>query len=215
MPQFTWRQVAPADFALLGQWLAQPHVRRWWHHDFDAASVERDFGPTARGEVAAEDLLVSADGEPVGLVQRIRWADWPEYVEQVRPILDVPGEAVSLDYLIGEPGRAGRGLGTAMLRAVVAQSWADYPRADCIVIPVAAANRASWRALEKAGLRRVAEGELPPDNPIDDGWHYIYRVDRPREAPAAPAGRRTVIARTPAATAVAAPITDCGTYAVV
>ena len=46
------------------------------------------------------------------------------------------------------------------------------------VIPVAAANRASWRALEKAGLRRVAAGLLPPDNPIDDGWHYLYRIDR-------------------------------------
>jgi aminoglycoside 6'-N-acetyltransferase len=28
-------------------------------------------------------------------------------------------------------------------------------------------------------LKRVAEGPMPPDNPIDDALHYIYRVDRP------------------------------------
>jgi aminoglycoside 6'-N-acetyltransferase len=38
---------------------------------------------------------------------------------------------------------------------------------------------ASWRALEKAGLKRVAEGPMSPDNPIDDALRYIYRVDRP------------------------------------
>jgi hypothetical protein len=41
---------------------------------------------------------------------------------------------------------------------------------------------ASWRALEKAGLKRVAEGPMSPDNPIDDALHYIYRVDRPGAA---------------------------------
>lgn len=179
IPQFTWRALTPGDFGLLAGWLAQPHVRRWWYHEVDAAAIERDFGPTARGEVAAEDLLVSADGRPVGLVQRIRWADWPEYRAQLRSTLEVSDAAISLDYFIGDPGRVGRGVGSAMLRAIVAATWVDHPRADSIVIPVAAANRASRRALEKAGLRRVAEGELPPDNPVDDGWHHIYRIDRP------------------------------------
>jgi aminoglycoside 6'-N-acetyltransferase len=40
-----------------------------------------------------------------------------------------------------------------------------------------AANVASWRALEKAGLKRVAEGPISPDN---DALRYIYRADRPR-----------------------------------
>ncbi len=38
---------------------------------------------------------------------------------------------------------------------------------------------ASWRALEKAGLQRIAEGAISPDNPVDDPLHYVYRVDRP------------------------------------
>jgi aminoglycoside 6'-N-acetyltransferase len=34
-------------------------------------------------------------------------------------------------------------------------------------------------------LKRVAEGPMPPDNPIDDALHYIYRVDRPGAASSA------------------------------
>ncbi len=178
-PRITWRALTPGDFALLGQWLAEPHVRRWWNHDPDPPAIERDFGPVARGEVAAEDLLISVDDDPVGLVQRIRWGDWPDYLDEVRPLADVPGEAISLDYLIGDPRQVGRGLGPAVLRAVLAATWIDHPAAPAVVIPVAAANRASWRALEKAGMSRVSAGLLPPDNPVDDGWHYLYRIERP------------------------------------
>jgi aminoglycoside 6'-N-acetyltransferase len=46
-------------------------------------------------------------------------------------------------------------------------------------VSVVAANVASWRALEKAGFRRVAAGELEPDNPVDDPQHYMLRIDRP------------------------------------
>jgi aminoglycoside 6'-N-acetyltransferase len=48
-----------------------------------------------------------------------------------------------------------------------------------VLVAVVAANTASWRALEKAGLRRVASGPMEPDNPVDDPLHHVYRVDRP------------------------------------
>ena len=34
-----------AHLARLAQWLAAPHVARWWDHETDAAAVERDFAP--------------------------------------------------------------------------------------------------------------------------------------------------------------------------
>lgn len=176
----SWRRLAEADFPLLRRWLAEPHVRRWWNHETTAEAVARDFGPTARGEEPAEDLLVLLSGVPVGLVQRCRYGDFPEYLAELAPILPVEPGAVSLDYLIGDPGRTGGGLGSRVIREVTAATWVDHPDAPAVVVPVSAANRASWRALEKAGLRRVAEGELEPDNPVDDRHHYIYRVNRPR-----------------------------------
>jgi len=200
----TWRRVVEADFPLLGRWLAGPRVARWWHHETSPEAVARDFGPAARGEEPGEDLLVSLDGEPVGLVQRCRLADYPAELAALAAIVPVPEGAVSLDYLIGDPARQGLGLGPRIIRALVEASWSDYPDAPAIVIPVHAANRASWRALEKAGLVRVGEGDLEPDNPADDRAHVVYRVDRPAHrlaafAPTADAcGTVAGWARTPA-----------------
>ena len=52
-----------------------------------------------------------------------------------------------------------------------------------MLVAVVAANHASWRALEKAGLRRVAEGDMVPEDPADDPRHVVYRADRPAPAP--------------------------------
>jgi aminoglycoside 6'-N-acetyltransferase len=57
--------------------------------------------------------------------------------------------------------------------------WATEARATNLVVPVHSDNPASWRALLSAGFRLVAEGELEPDNPIDDRRHKILRLDRP------------------------------------
>lgn len=76
--RFDWRRVTEADFALLGEWLARPHVHRWWHHETSPEAVARDFGPVARGEEPSQDWLVSLDGRPFGLVQRSRLHDYPD-----------------------------------------------------------------------------------------------------------------------------------------
>jgi aminoglycoside 6'-N-acetyltransferase len=174
----SWRPLTADDLPLLGRWLAEPRVARWWNHDSSPEGVERDFGPSVRGEEPGEDLVVSLDRRPVGLVQRAVIGDYPEDLAELSAVAEVPDGAVELDYLIGEPALRGRGLGSRMIAALVADTWRTRPDVPAIVIPVVAANTASWRALEKAGLRRVAEGELEPDNPIDDPLHVIYRIDR-------------------------------------
>lgn len=175
----SWRRVVEGDFGLLRGWLAQPHVARWWCHDTSEEGVARDFGPAARGEEPSEDLLVMLDGTPVALVQRCRFADYPEYVAELAGQIELPETAATIDYLIGDAARVGQGLGPRIVRAIVAATWMDYPDAAAVVVPVHAANRASWRALEKAGLHRIGTAELTPDNPADDRAHYVYRVDRP------------------------------------
>lgn len=175
----TWRPVAPADVPLLARWLAQPYVARWWHHETSVEAVERDFGPTARGEEPAEDLLALLDGRPFGLAQRSRIADYPEDHAAFVALTPVPDGAMTVAYLIGEPDLVGIGTGTRMIASLLESTWHDHPTASCVIVAVAAANAASWRALEKSGLVRVAEGEVEPDNPIDDRWHVIHRIDRP------------------------------------
>lgn len=174
-----WRPLTAGDLPLLGRWLAEPGVARWWNHDSSPEGVERDFGPGVRGEEAGEDLLVSLDGRPVGLVQRCVISDYADDLAELAALVDVPDGTVELDYLIGDPALRGRGLGPHMIAALVADTWRTHPRAPAVMTPVVAANVASWRALEKAGFRRVAEGDMTPDNPVDDPRHVVYRIDRP------------------------------------
>ena len=95
-----------------------------------------------------------------------------------------PGEdwiagVASIDYLVGDPDMIGRGLGSAMISAFVAFVWTHDPTTTSLVVPVNSANERSWRALLRAGFRRVARGELDPDNPIHDRLHEVLRIDRP------------------------------------
>ena len=175
----TFRRVTRADFRLLAGWLAEPHVARWWNHEFTADAVERDFGPSADAEEPNEDHLALLDGRPVGLIQYSRYADYPDYIEELTPLLAVPEHAVSVDYLIGDPTLTGRGVGTAMIATFVERIWRSNLEASCIIVPVCSANEASWRALMHVGFRVVVRGDLEPDNPIDDPLHEIMWLDRP------------------------------------
>jgi aminoglycoside 6'-N-acetyltransferase len=175
----TWRPLTAADLPMLAGWLAEPGVARWWNHESSPAAVERDFGPSVRGEEPGEDLVVLVDDRPVGLLQRARISDYPEDLEGFAALVPVPPGAVEIDYLIADPGLRGRGLGTRLITMAVARTWTDHPAASAVLVAVVAGNVASWRALEKAGLERVAEGDLTPDNPVDPPLHYVYRADRP------------------------------------
>jgi aminoglycoside 6'-N-acetyltransferase len=98
---------------------------------------------------------------------------------EFRSLVEVPDGAVELDYLVGEAPLRGRGLGPRIIAALVRDTWTSRPATPAILVAVVAANTASWRALEKAGLRRVVEGPMIPENPLDESLHYVYRVDRP------------------------------------
>lgn len=175
----TFRRVTRDDFYLIGTWLAEPHVARWWNHEVSAEAVERDFGPSVDGAEPNQDHLVLLDGGPIGLIQYSRFSDYPEYRQELMPLMPIPDQAVSIDYLIGDPALIGRGLGTEMISRFAQWIWATDPEADAIVVAVNSANSASWKALLKAGFRVAARGDLEPDNPIDDPQHEILRLDRP------------------------------------
>lgn len=177
---FTFRRLVRDDFGLLSTWLAEPHVARWWHHDPSLDSIEEDFGDTIDGLEPAEDFVATLDGEPIGVIQYCHFMDYPEYVAEMAGVYPVGAGAVSIDYLIGDPANVGRGIGRALIAAFVERIWATDPLATHIVVPVHSDNPASWRALLRAGFRLVAQGELEPDNPVDDRRHEILRLDRAR-----------------------------------
>ncbi len=179
VPEISFRPLHRDDFGMLAAWLAEPVVSRWWNHDVSQTAIERDFGASVDGADATELFVASLAGRPFGLIQRYPIAAYGEYVEELSRILPLPTGALSIDYLIGAPDHRGRGLGAAMIDAFIAESWDAHPASADVIVPVAAGNRASWRALERAGFARVAEGRLTPDNPVDPPDHVVYRIGRP------------------------------------
>lgn len=174
-----FRPLRRDDFGRLAAWLAEPRVARWWNHDVSPEAIERDFGTSVDGGDATEMFVAELGGEPIGFIQRYPIAAYAEYVEELSRVCPVPAGALSIDYLIGDPAARGRGVGAAMIGAFVAESWDAYPAARDVVVPVAAGNHASWRALERVGFIRIAEGPLEPDNPIDPPDHVVYQLARP------------------------------------
>jgi aminoglycoside 6'-N-acetyltransferase len=179
LPPVELRPLRREDFALLSRWLADPLVARWWDDDPSPAAVERDYGPCVDGTDPTAVYLGVHEDRPIGLVQVYAFADEPESLAELAAVCPVPAGALSIDYLVGEPDARGRGLGAGMIAAAVARGFADHPEAHDVLVPVVGGNAASWRALKRAGAIWYAEGDLPPDNPIDPPAHVVHRFVRP------------------------------------
>jgi aminoglycoside 6'-N-acetyltransferase len=168
------------DLTRVAGWLALPHVARWWLEPADLDSVTATYGPCIRGEDPTQVFVIELEGEPVGLIQRYRHRDYEAWSRAVGI-----ARAAGIDYLIGEARLVGRGVGTAAIAAFTADTLSHYADIECVVAAPQQANIASWRALEKAGFRRVWAGLLESDDPGDAGPAFVYAFDRSDGAPEA------------------------------
>ncbi|MDP9404914.1 MAG: acetyltransferase [Actinomycetota bacterium] len=193
--RFGFRPLRRTDFALLAQWLAAPHVQPWWREEHDLRAVEARYGPGVDGVEPTEVFVVEGDGQPIGLIQRYRLRDHPEW-ERALAVAAVPSDAAGVDYLIGDVTLIGRGLGAEILNRFVEDTFERHRDLSAVVAAVQQANRRSWQALEKAGFQRTWAGMLDSDDPSDEGPSYVYLRHRPNPWQHRPARRRTRPART-------------------
>ena len=173
-----FRAVRRSDFARLSRWLGAPHVAVWWRQPHHAADLEAEFGPVVDGRDPTEVLVVEEDGHDVGLIQRYRLDDNPQW-EQAVSVGSAPRPAIGIDYLIGDESRIGKGLGPRIIARITDDTWERYPEAVAVVVAVQQANRRSCRALEKAGFEREWSGVLRSIDPSDAGPSHVYVRLRP------------------------------------
>jgi aminoglycoside 6'-N-acetyltransferase len=167
--------LAREHFPLVAGWLAVPAVRAWWlDPEPTVAAVEEHYGSRVDGTDTTRVFIITVDGEPAGLIQSYLHADEPEWDH----IVGIPGVA-GIDYLIGPAAHRGRGVGSAAIRAFCADVLAAHPGIRGIVAVPQAANRASCRALEKAGFQHVENRELKTGDPSDAGISAIYLLPAP------------------------------------
>jgi aminoglycoside 6'-N-acetyltransferase len=154
-------------------------VKRWWREPGDADAVQAAYGPAIDGTDPTELLIAELEGRPIGMLQRYRLADNPDYERALQPA-GAPRPAAGLDYLIGDRELTGRGLGPVIITQGSVGAWTAYPEIVAIVVSVQVENRRSWRALEKAGYRRTWSGVVDSGDPSDDGPSHVYALHRPR-----------------------------------
>jgi aminoglycoside 6'-N-acetyltransferase len=134
------------DLPRLREWLARPHVRRWYAPE-----------PATREEVAAKYGPRTRDGHPVRSYVILLEDREIGYVQSYD--LDEAGLAggAGVDLFIGEPEHVGRGVGSEALRRFVDEVVFGREGARFCVADPHPENRASIRAFEKAGFRAWGE----------------------------------------------------------
>ena len=162
------RPLTRQDLPVLGRWLREPLVHEWWHEESAPEQLERRYGNAINGIEPTELRIGELAGRPVGFVQWYRFADEPEYAAELAAVVRLPGDAWSLDYLVGQQTDRGRGVGTGLVAAALAE-MGPVP----VVVPVHATNAASAGVLLRNGFRPAATAQLEPDNPAHTRDHLV------------------------------------------
>lgn len=103
------------------------------------------------------------------MIQCYKHADFPDWDRTV-----AVENSIGIDYLIGNPDFVGKGIGPAIISKMVTKAFELYPECDAVVSVPQKENRASCRALEKAGFTLKESRILDSDCPSDAGTSCIY-----------------------------------------
>jgi aminoglycoside 6'-N-acetyltransferase len=139
--RYEFRPFIEADFPIIREWLAQPHVVEWW------GDTEEQFALVSGdlSEPAMDQFIVSADGRPFGYVQSFDLVAWPDPCFH-----DQPRGTRAVDQFIGEPDMINRGHGSGFMRAFAETLLAaGAPR---VITDPDPDNARAIRAYEKAGF---------------------------------------------------------------
>jgi aminoglycoside 6'-N-acetyltransferase len=158
-----------ADLPLVRAWLLEPHVSRWFLAGSTIEHEVAELRSCVAGDEPTHALVVVEGRSPIGWCQWYFCRDYPEHAAGV----GADGDDIGLDYAIGDPSRIGQGLGTELIRALIAYISERHPGSGLVADPEAS-NIASCKVLEKNGFELVAEGRV--DSEPTDARMAIYRL---------------------------------------
>ncbi len=157
----SFRPLQIVDFQLFADWLARPHVQRWWPEPATIEHVSKEYGDCTRGNFTTRVYVVEDGTRPIGIIQAFWLDDFPDH-SHLFPMRN----AVSIDYLIGEEDYVGRGVGAKMISQFIESVVKDiYPKASGIATSAEVENHASLGTLRKCGFTpgEVIAGEFGPE----------------------------------------------------
>lgn len=126
-------------FLLIEQWLALPHVARWWGEgiQWPYARVKEKYTTYVDGYVQGNNkklpiqaLIIEINGTCAGYVQVYNVHDFSTHNEIAR----LPNPTAGIDLYIGDPSFIGKGLSTAIIKQFLQQFvWPHFE--TCIADP--------------------------------------------------------------------------------
>ena len=170
IPTFT--RLKAGDLPMLCEWLERPNVRRWWLEPSTIEELSRDY---LMPESSTRAYLAWMRDRPIGFVQSyVVMGAGDGWWEGERD----PG-ARGIDQFLAEEALLGKGLGTAMVRAFVAQLFAE-PGVTVIQTDPSPDNERAIRCYRRVGFVPLGEVSTP------DGRALLMRLRRPQEMNSAP-----------------------------
>lgn len=167
-PTFRFEPLREQDLAMLREWLERPHVAQWWLEPSTVEELRDDYLSPAAAASGLRAYIVHAGDRPVGFIQSYvvmgsgdGW--WEDETD--------PG-ARGTDQFLANEGELGQGRGSAMLRAFLAQLFAD-PAVTVVQTDPDPANERAIRCYRRAGFREVGIVDTP------DGPALLMRCPRP------------------------------------
>ena len=151
-------------FQLMHDWFNRPHMQQWWSpRGHTLAQVGEKYGPRVEGKVNVFGFIASVDERPAGYVQHYSVRDFPPdgLLDDRNELLRTNNkqEMGGMDVFIGEEELLGKGYGTAIVRAFLAETvFKNYRVA---VIDPRVNNHRAIRCYEKCGFLRTQASQNP------------------------------------------------------
>lgn len=148
----TVRPLQTPDLDLMVRWKSQPHLRPFYVKTKppDPEDTHRSYGNKCGDAGPTFGTIACVDGTPYGYLQWYLNRSWPEWGRETIGW----SNGASIDYFIGETWALGRGLGSAMLRALVHAVMLRLTGPDRrLFIGHDSRNRRAIRCTQAAGFR--------------------------------------------------------------
>jgi aminoglycoside 6'-N-acetyltransferase len=167
------------DKVLLSKWLSDPEILQYYEgrdNPFNIEKVEQEFFSDDEENITR--CLVEFSGIPIGYVQ---FYIVDEKVKQAYGYGGLPKVIYGMDQFIGETVYWNKGIGTQLVRAIVAYLIGEKG-ADRIVMDPQTWNERAIRSYEKCGFEKV---KLLPANELHEGEYrdcWLVEYNRKDEA---------------------------------
>lgn len=156
-PVVTLRPMTEHDLGMLHEWLNRPHIVQWWGGERPSLEqVRAEYLPRALAQAHVTPYIGLLYDRPFAYAQSYvamgsggGW--WQDETD--------PGVR-GIDQSIADAELLGQGLGTLLVKCLVARLFAD-PLVTKVQTDPAPTNQRAIRCYEKAGFRRVEEIVTP------------------------------------------------------